>query len=223
MAKNKLRKWSEMAGLPHVFQASGKEWMNKDHSIKGKWNQMVFKNNHPVIVELGCGRGEYTIGLAKKFPDKNFIGVDIKGARMWNGAMESHQLEMNNVAFLRTRIDFINSFFAENEIDEIWLTFSDPQPRKENKRLTSAWFIEKYRNVLKKNGVIHLKTDSDLLYKFTVNEIETRNYNLLYNINDLYRATQPDEFMQSILHIRTFYEEMWLAKGITIKYVKFSL
>ncbi|MFI5204836.1 MAG: tRNA (guanosine(46)-N7)-methyltransferase TrmB, partial [Flavobacteriales bacterium] len=170
-----------------------------------------------------CGRGEYTIGLAKKFPEKNFIGIDIKGARMWNGAMESFQHNMTNVAFLRTRIDFINSFFAADEVDEIWLTFSDPQPRKENKRLTSSLFIDKYKRLLKKNGIIHLKTDSDLLYNFTLREIDTHKYKLLYTINDLYRATELEPFMQSILHIRTFYEQMWLAKGISIKYIKFGL
>ncbi|MFI5205298.1 MAG: tRNA (guanosine(46)-N7)-methyltransferase TrmB [Flavobacteriales bacterium] len=223
MAKNKLRKWSDMSTLPHVFQASGKEWITNDHELKGHWNKNVFKNQHPIIIELGCGRGEYTIGLAKKFPEKNFIGIDIKGARMWNGAMESFQHHMPNVAFLRTRIDFINSFFAPDEVDEIWLTFSDPQPRKENKRLTSSLFIDKYKRLLKKNGIIHVKTDSDLLYAFTLAEIMKHNYQLHISIADLYRSEIHDEELKSILHIRTFYEEMWLAKDISIKYIKFGL
>jgi tRNA (guanine-N7-)-methyltransferase len=223
MAKNKIRKWRDMAGLPHVFQASGKEWIHKDYELKGGWHERVFKNNHPIILELGCGRGEYTVGLAEKFPEKNFIGIDIKGARMWNGAVQSHERNMTNVAFLRTRIDFINSFFAAGEVEEIWLTFSDPQPKKEKKRLTSSLFIDRYRQLLNKNGIIHVKTDSDLLYEFTLEEIEKRGYKLQYNINDLYRTTGIDPFMESILHIRTYYEEMWLGKGISIKYVRFAL
>jgi tRNA (guanine-N7-)-methyltransferase len=223
MAKNKLRKWGHMAGMPHVFQASGKEWITTNFHLKGKWQSGFFKNNHPLILELGCGKGEYTVELAQRFPEKNFIGIDIKGARMFEGARQSLNSEMNNVAFLRTRIDFITSFFAPGEVSEIWLTFSDPQPKKEKKRLTSSLFIERYRQILKPGGIIHVKTDSDLLYEFTLDEIKKRNYHLLYQVNNLYESEINDEDLKSILHIRTFYEEMWLAKGIAIKYVRFSV
>ena len=214
-----------MAEMPHVFQASGKQWMNTDHELKGQWNKKVFNNSHPIILELGCGRGEYTLALSKEFPNKNFIGIDIKGARMWNGAKESAELKLNNVAFLRTRIEFINSFFATNEIDEIWLTFSDPQPRNEKKRLTASFFIDKYRGLLNKDGIIHVKTDSDLLYEFTMAEIQKHKHRPLFHTDDLYgiSGNKSDTFIQSISNIKTFYEQMWLAKGLTIKYIKFHI
>lgn len=191
---------------------------------KGNWNKSVFKNENPIILELGCGKGEYAVGLAKKYPNKNFIGVDIKGARMWVGAKQCIEEGLDNVAFLRTKIDFIDKFFAENEIDEIWLTFSDPQPNKPNKRLTSKIFIDRYRKILKPGGIIHLKTDSDVLFESTANEIEEHNYHCNYLTWNLYNDIQkmPDN-IKDILHIKTHYEELFTQRGHQIKYCQFLI
>jgi tRNA (guanine-N7-)-methyltransferase len=191
---------------------------------KGNWNATVFKNENPITLELGCGKGEYAVGLAKKYPNKNFIGVDIKGARMWVGAKQCIEEGIQNVAFLRTKIDFIDKLFAENEIDEIWLTFSDPQPNKPNKRLTSKIFIDRYRKILKPGGIVHLKTDSDVLFESTENEIKEHGYNCTYLTWDLYNDIQkmPDN-IKDILHIKTHYEELFTQRGHQIKYCQFLI
>jgi tRNA (guanine-N7-)-methyltransferase len=225
MAKNKLRRFTEMKEWSNVFEPT----LVSDHSIpfdlKGKWNEDFFKNDNPIVLELGCGKGEYTIGLADHFPKKNFIGLDIKGARIWVGAKDAVERNLKNVAFLRTKIDFILDYFAEGEVDEIWLTFSDPQPNKPKKRLTSKLFIDRYRRILKKDGIVHLKTDSDLLFESTENEIKTNGYNCLELTWDLY-GTLPadlDEKTKEIFHIKTHYEELFTAKGSVIKYCKFRI
>ena len=162
MGKNKLKKFADMDRLPHVFQLSYNEIMNGEKfAMKGRWHSDFFKNNNPIVLELGCGKGEYAVGLAEQFPDKNFIGIDIKGARMWSGATESLEKGLNNVAFVRTGINAIEHFFAENEVSEIWITFADPQMKKQNKRLTSTYFMSLYRKVLIPNGLVHLKSDSN--------------------------------------------------------------
>lgn len=224
MAKNKLRRFEEMKLMPHVFEPSLEEIKNQGVDYKGKWNSQVFKNDNPIILELGCGKGEYSVGLARKYPNKNFVGVDIKGARMWVGAKEVVEEKLNNVAFLRTKVDFINALFDKNEVDEIWLTFSDPQPNKPNKRLTSKSFIERYRSILKPGGIIHLKTDSDILFEFTEEEITNHNYNCHYLTWDLYKNIQelPEE-VHDILHIKTHYEALFTSRGFNIKYCKFSI
>ena len=179
MAKNKLRRFSEMKEWSNVFEPTLDEKYKEPFQLKGKWNQDFFKNDNPIVLELGCGKGEYSIGMADHFPNKNFVGVDIKGARIWVGAKDAVERGVQNVAFLRTKIDFITDYFGENEVDEIWLTFSDPQPNKPRKRLTSKLFIERYRKILKPGGIIHLKTDSDILFESSEEEIKEHGYNCL--------------------------------------------
>ncbi|WP_018108377.1 tRNA (guanosine(46)-N7)-methyltransferase TrmB [Bacteroides propionicifaciens] len=219
MAKNKLEKFADMASYPHVFEYPFRYSEEVPFEMKGKWNQEFFKNDNPIVLELGCGRGEYTVGLGEKFPDKNFIGVDIKGSRMWTGATDSLERGMVNVAFLRTNIEIIDRFFGENEVSEIWLTFSDPQMKKATKRLTSTFFMERYRKFLKDNGLIHLKTDSDFLFTYTNYMIEENKFPVAFVTDDLYHSDIVDD----ILGIQTYYERQWLDRGLTIKYIKFQL
>lgn len=217
MSKNKLQKFSEMEQFPHVVQAAFDEVFRKDYVLKGKWGSSFFKNNHPIVLELGCGKGEYSVGLARMFPDKNFIGVDIKGSRMHQGASSSFEEGLTNVGFLRTRIELIESFFAPGEVDEIWLTFPDPQMNKTRKRLTSTRFMELYARFLKPGGIIHLKTDSRFLYTYTSLVVAENHFTVLHNYDDLYNST----FHDTILQIKTYYEERFLAHGIPIKYLSF--
>lgn len=225
MSKNKLSKFADMASYPHVFEAPFSALESCDFNLKGCWHKDFFHNDNPIVLELGCGRGEYTVGLGKLFPDKNFIGVDIKGARMWSGATESLQADMNNVAFLRTHIEFIERFFAPGEVAEIWLTFSDPQMKKVSKRLTSTFFLNRYRQFLQDGGLIHVKTDSNFLFTYTRYMIETNHLPLDFCTDDLYHAleAEKDEEVKNILGIQTYYEQQWLSRGLSIKYLKFHL
>ena len=190
------------------------------NSIKGKWNELYFKNSNPITVELACGRGEYTIGLAKLFPDRNYIGVDIKGERIWKGSTWAVEEKLSNVAFLRTQILMIESFFAEKEVNEIWLTFPDPRPRKRDikRRLTSPRFIEMYKKLIQPGGYVRLKTDNTKLYEYTLEEMQGRN-----DVADL-RFT-PDvyhsDLREECFDIKTRYEMEFAAKGETIKYLRF--
>lgn len=225
MAKNKLKRFADNATMPYIFQPNLQTALDDSFPMKGKWKTDFFKNDNPIIVELGCGKGEYAVGLGKQFPNLNFIGVDVKGARLWEGACEVRDLDMKNVAFVRARIDFVHTFFGKDEIDEIWLTFSDPQPNKPNKRLSSKIFIDRYRQFLKPGGIIHLKTDSDLLFESTLEEIETHHYQLLQKYTNLY-AEMPEDLdpeTKEILSIRTHYETIFSAKGFDIKYCKFKI
>jgi len=221
LGKNKLARWTELDSYNNVIQPEIGEVSGKDHPIKGRWNMEIFKNGNPLVLELGCGKGEYSIGLAKRFPEKNFIGVDIKGARMWRGAKTSNELKMSNVAFLRTRIEFINSFFTTDEVDEIWVTFPDPHPglRNSNKRLTSPWFLNMYRQFIRNNGLIHLKTDNSELYNYTKSVVELNGLEIVYTTDDLYSQELADE----ILSIRTHYEQIFLNAGFKINYIRFRL
>ena len=219
MAKNKLQKFEDMNQYPHVFQYPFHIITTSAFPLKGEWNQSFFKNNNPIILELGCGRGEYTVELAKLFPNCNFIGVDIKGARMWSGATESLTLGMKNVAFIRTSIEYIDAFFGPEEVSEIWITFPDPQMKKATKRLTSTFFLQRYHHILKKEGIIHLKTDSNFLFTYTQLLIQENNLPLEFITEDLYQSDWADE----VRSIKTYYEQQWINRGLTIKYIKFKL
>jgi tRNA (guanine-N7-)-methyltransferase len=208
-----------METYPHVVQAPFSEVYQNNHDLHGKWNGAFFKNNNPVVLELGCGKGEYTVGLARLFPQKNFIGVDIKGNRMHRGATDALNEGMKNVAFLRTRIEAIHAFFAPSEVDEIWLTFPDPQIKKFRKRLTSTRFLKAYARFLKPGGIIHLKTDSLFMYTYTRELLKANDITPLVDERDLYASGYQDD----ILSIQTYYEKKWLEQGISIKYLKFEL
>lgn len=221
MGKDKLRRFAAVKDFPHFFEPS----IPEPFFMKGKWRSEFFKNDKPIVLELGCGKGEYSVGLARHFPDKNFIGVDIKGARMYIGAVEAMEENLTNVAFCRTRIDFITDCFEENEVDEIWLTFSDPQPKKPNKRLTAPPFIERYKQILKPGGIVHLKTDSDILFEYTEEEIREKGYECLELTWNLYGELPEnlDPVTREIFHIKTHYEKLFTARGSVIKYCKFRI
>lgn len=217
--KRKLERFAEMNTFPNVIQPSFKEAFRTNHPLKGNWNSDFFKNPNPLILELGCGKGEYTVGMARAFPEKNFIGIDIKGARMWKGAKTAVNEKVFNAAFLRTRIEFAGSFFAPEEVDEIWLTFPDPQLEKKRKRLTSPGFLNNYRKFLKNKGLIHLKTDNQVLYDYTLGILLHNKLKVINQTADLYSAASADP----VLSIKTFYENQYIEKGLTIKYICFRL
>jgi len=221
MGKDKIRRFAAVKSFDNFYEPT----IGEVSPMKGKWRSNHFKNDNPIVLELGCGKGEYSVGLAKHFPQKNFIGVDIKGARMFIGAEEALNDKMQNVAFLRTKIDFITDCFEENEVDEIWLTFSDPQPKKENKRLSSPPFIARYRKILKPGGIVHMKTDSDLLFEYTEEQIKSQNYECLELTWDLYGEIPEkiDQVTRDIFHIKTHYEKLFTARGSVIKYCKFKI
>jgi len=220
VGKNKLAKFAEMEGFSHVFQVSShavREGLSFE--MKGKWNELFFKNNNPIVLELGCGKGEYSLGLAQLYPDKNFVGVDIKGARLWSGAKESILKGLKNVAFVRTDIEMIHHFFGNNEVSEIWLTFPDPQMKKVTKRLTSTNFMKLYQQFVKENGLIHLKTDSNFMFSYTCEMVKSNHYPIISSSDNLYSS----ELTDPILGIKTYYEQQWLTRGLSIKYIQFML
>lgn len=223
MSKGKLEKFAEMETFKNVFQYPFSVLENVPFDLKGHWCDDYFKNNHPIVLELGCGKGEYTVGLARLFPDVNFIGVDIKGARMWTGAKQALAEGLDNVAFLRTNIEMIDRFFAPDEVREIWLTFSDPQMKNARKRLSSTYFMNRYRRFLVDGGVVHLKTDSNFLFTYTSLMVEKNQLPLLQETADLYHTADVDEATRRILSIQTYYESMWMERGLNIKYMKFRL
>ena len=212
-----------MERYENVFQYPYSVVDNVPFEMKGKWGETFFKNNNPIVLELGCGKGEYTVELAKLYPDTNFIGVDIKGARMWTGATMALNDGLKNVAFLRTNIEIIDRFFDKDEVSEIWLTFSDPQMKNPRKRLSSTFFLERYRKFLVNNGTIHLKTDSNFLFTYTTCMVEHNKLPMLFHTTDLYHQEGIDDKTKQILSIQTYYEKMWIERGLNIKYMKFSL
>ena len=218
MPKNKLQRFAELKTFTNVHEFLFDE---RDHNfkLKGKWNKEYFKNDNPIVLELGCGKGEYTIGLAEKYPDKNFIGVDIKGARIWRGSKNAQEKNLQNASFLRTQVEYTEGCFEKEEVSEIWITFPDPQPNKEKKRLTHINFLNRYKNILKQNGVVHLKTDSAELYEFTLDVIAENNLKLLDSTNDLYSGSDSDR--EEVKSIKTHYEKLFTAKGKKITYLKF--
>lgn len=220
MAKNKLRKFAEMETYPQVVQPELKE-LRAGFDMKGNWKNKFFKNDNPLVLELGCGKGEYSVGLAKKYPNKNFLGIDIKGSRMWTGATQAQEEALSNVGFLRMRIEFIELAFAQGEVDEIWITFPDPQlkKRRAQKRLTHPLFLKRYNYLLQKEGVIHLKTDSQFLHGYTLGIVHGEEHILEDAEHDLYNAKLQREHME----IRTHYEQIYLDKGMPITYCRFRL
>lgn len=220
MGKNKLRKFAEMEEFPRVLQMPFGKLQDEGFAMRGHWHEEFFGNGNPIVLELGCGRGEYTVGLAREYPDRNFIGIDIKGARMWAGAKEAHLAGMTNVGFLRTNIELLASFFAPDEVEEIWITFPDPQMKKVRKRLTATNFLEMYRRILRPGGIINLKTDSPFLYEYTSRVVELNKLPVIKRTDDLYANPQG---VDRILDIRTHYESQWLARGMKIKYLAFGL
>ncbi|MBQ9077257.1 MAG: tRNA (guanosine(46)-N7)-methyltransferase TrmB [Muribaculaceae bacterium] len=219
MGKNKLKKFKDMETMDCVFQYPFSVLKESGFPLRGQWGKEYFRNDNPIVLELGCGKGEYAVGLARKFPDKNFIGIDIKGARMWTGARQAETAKLKNVAFLRTNIELLPHFFAEDEVAEIWITFPDPQMKKERKRLTSTRFLELYRQVMVAGGIVHLKTDSPFLYTYTHLLAEHNRLETIVDTDDLYHS----DAVSDILGIRTFYEQQWLDRGLTIKYISFLL
>jgi tRNA (guanine-N7-)-methyltransferase len=221
VGKDKLKRFAAIKTFANVHEPV----MGEPFALKGKWRQEVFGNNNPIILELGCGKGEYAVGMGQHYPEQNFIGVDLKGNRIYIGAKEALELELKNVAFLRTRIDFILAYFEPGEVDEIWLTFSDPQPKKARKRLSSPIFTARYKQILKPGGIIHMKTDSDVLFDYTLEQIEEHGHEMLACYPDLY-ANLPEDLDQQtkeIFHIKTYYEEFFSKRGHVIKYCKFRL
>lgn len=225
MGKNKLAKFAEMAAYEHVVESPFQTPDSPRHELYGRWHEAFFKNDNPIVLELGCGRGEYCVGLARMFPEKNFIGVDIKGARMYTGATEAKNEGLKNVGFLRTHIEFIDKFFAPGEVAEIWLTFSDPQMKKVTKRLTSTYFLERYRHFLEPDGIVHLKTDSNFLFTYTDYVVKENALPVIFQTDDLYHTleAESDPAVREILSIHTYYEQMWIDRGLSIKYLKFRL
>ena len=242
MGHGKLRKFAENETFRCLLQPDAasvlakpegsRELILRDHAIKGRWNADMFGKDQPIVLELGCGKGDYTIALARRHPEMNFIGVDIKGARLWKGAKEATEEKMGNVAFLRTRIEFIDAFFGPGEVSEIWLTFSDPQLRgSENARLTSPLFLQRYHRFLKPDGIVHLKTDSRFLYEYTQSVIRANGLQVLASGVDIYNAplvipgatkeSLPD--LDSVFEVQTFYETMFLKMGLPITYLAFRL
>ena len=218
--KDKLRKFRENESFSCLLQPATAEVLGTDYRLKGRWRKEFFRNDNPIVLELGCGKGEYTVGLAEMNPGTNYIGMDIKGARLWKGAKYVHENSVPNAAFLRTRIEFIDSVFAPGEISGIWITFADPQIGRERKRLTSPLFLERYRRVMDGNGIVHLKTDSKYLYSYTKALAVQNDLEILADTEDLYG--ERDDVGKE-LSIKTFYESHYLKMGMPINYMAFRI
>jgi len=242
VGKNKLARWAELETFENVIQPAVGADSRVDHRIKGNWRKEIFRNDNPLVLELACGKGEYTVGMAILMPGCNFTGIDIKGARMWRGARTAHEKQLGNTAFLRTRIEFINSYFAQDEVNEIWITFTDPHTgkRNSNKRLTCPWFLNTYRNFLTDRGIIHLKTDNAELYSYTERLAADNGLEILVSTSDMHSmepglipmsdailSTMKDESVvgikTAIRDVRTHYETMFMEKGLKINYLAFRL
>jgi tRNA (guanine-N7-)-methyltransferase len=235
MGKDKLRKFRENETFRCLLQPATSEVLNCDHPIKGNWGRDFFGNDNPIVVELGCGKGDYTIDLAERNPDCNYIGVDIKGARLWKGAKYAEEHGLRNVAFLRTRIEFIESLFACGEVAEIWITFADPQIGREKKRLTSPLFLNRYRNFLAKDGLVHLKTDSPYLHEYSKAIAQQNGLSILACGTDIYGEDRQQLYesglasvcgsamIDALFEVQTFYESHFIAQGYKITYLSFKI
>ena len=221
-SKNKLKRFKENETFTNVFQPTREEVVGDQFPLKGKWSADFFKNDNPIVLELGCGKGEYSVGLAERFPEKNFIGIDIKGARFWRGAKTAVESGMNNVAFVRTQIELINHIFAENEVSEIWITFPDPQIKykRTKHRMTNAEFLERYKKILKPSGLMHLKTDSEFMHGYTLGLLHGLGHEVIYANHNIYKNEgAPAE----VTGIQTFYESQYLEVNKPITYIKFRI
>jgi tRNA (guanine-N7-)-methyltransferase len=216
--KKKLIHFQENLTFPHLFQPRYHD-LHEDFFLRSKWHKEYFRNTNPLIIELGCGKGEYTVGLAMKYPEKNFIGIDLKGARLWRGCKTAEEKKLSNVAFIRTRVDFLEKLFSRGEVDEIWITFPDPQPGRERKRLTSPVFLCKYAGILNDQGIIHLKTDSFPFYEYTLEVISAEVHQLLHSCDDLYNSGLQEDANS----FQTYYEKIWLEENKKICYLRFML
>ena len=221
-SKNKLKRFKENETFKNVFQPTREEIVDGDYKLKGQWRKDFFKNDNPLVLELGCGKGEYTVGLAKRYPNKNFIGIDIKGARFWRGAKTALEENISNAAFIRTQIELVDLVFAENEVDEIWITFPDPQIKykRTKHRMTNIHFLERYKKVLKPEGLMHLKTDSEFMHGYTLGLLHGLDYEVLYANHNVYKLEgSPEE----VTEIQTFYENQYLEKDKAITYIRFKI
>lgn len=223
MGKNKLRKFAEMQTFRCVYQYPWGRLNTEGFPHRGSWNTAAFTSEAPLVLELGCGKGEYTVGLASRFPDKNFIGIDIKGARIYTGARQATEHNISNASFLRTDIELIPRFFSPDEVSEIWITFPDPQMQKTRRRLTSTRFLNLYRQIMRPGGIIHLKTDSPFLAEYTRRLLDANNITPLAATTDLYANDNDASIPAYVSEIHTFYEQQWLSRGKTIKYLSFTL
>lgn len=221
-SKNKLKRFKENETFENVFQPTREEVTSGDFPLKGKWSSEFFKNDHPIIVELGCGKGEYSVGLAERYPEKNFIGIDVKGARFWRGAKTAVDSGMHNVAFIRTQIELLDFVFAENEIDEIWITFPDPQIKykRTKHRMTNSEFLQLYKKVLKPDGVVNLKTDSEFMHGYTLGLLHGEGHEVLYANHNVYKNEGSPEIVTAI---QTFYEKQYLEINKAITYIRFKI
>lgn len=221
-SKNKLKRFKENETFDNVIQPTRAEITEQNYPLKGKWASSFFKNDQPLILELGCGKGEYTVGLAKRYPEYNFLGIDIKGARFWRGAKTALEEGIDNAKFLRTQIELVDQIFAPGEIHEIWITFPDPQIKyqRTKHRMTNPVFLKKYHQILKPEGVVHLKTDSEYMHGYTLGLLEGSGHEIVYAHHDIYKNTEAPE---EVVSIQTFYEAQYLEQGKPITYTKFRL
>jgi tRNA (guanine-N7-)-methyltransferase len=221
-SKNKLKRFKENETFSNVFQPTREELITNQFLLKGKWNQDYFKNNKPIVLELGCGKGEYSVGLAEKYPEKNFIGIDLKGARFWRGAKTAIETGLKNVAFIRAQIELINYIFNENEVDEIWITFPDPQIKykRTKHRMTNSNFLKLYKKVLKPDGVVNLKTDSEFMHGYTLGLLHGEGHEVIYSNHNVYvNEGSPDE----VTSLQTFYEKQYLKINKAITFIRFKI
>ncbi|UNZ00113.1 tRNA (guanosine(46)-N7)-methyltransferase TrmB [Zhouia spongiae] len=221
-SKNKLKRFRENETFPNMVQPTREEVVNDSFKLKGKWNEEFFKNDHPIVLELGCGKGEYSVGLGRKFPEKNFIGIDIKGARIWRGAKTAVEERITNVGFLRTQIELLEKIFEADEVAEIWITFPDPQIKykRTKHRMTNSNFLQLYKRILKPDGVMHLKTDSEFMHGYTLGLLHGEGHEVLYANHNVYKNEGSPEEVTSI---QTFYEKQYLEQQKPITYIKFKI